>query len=194
MTNTQVDTTLQVVDDDHTRGSSDAPVTVLVYGDYECPYTRALELSLTRLRRIEPKAFRSIFRYFPLRDIHPHAQNAAEAAEAVYALRGADAFWVMHDGLFAHQDQLDQSGLERRGAEAGVDAGALRAAIEAHQFAGRVERDVQSGIANGADGTPTVFINGQLYSGALDVGRVRDAVEGKGPSAGRSDQRTPRIK
>ncbi len=193
MTDTQVGTTLQVVDDDHTRGASDAPVTVLVYGDYECPYTRALELSLARLRRLEPQAFRSVFRYFPLRDIHPHAQSAAEAAEAVSALRGADAFWIMHDGLFAHQDQLDQSGLERRAAEAGLDPVALRPGLETHRFAGRVERDVQSGIANGADGTPTVFINGQLYSGALDVGSVRDAVEGKAPSAARSGQRTPRI-
>jgi protein-disulfide isomerase len=87
---------------------------VLVYGDYECPHTRALELALARLRRLTPDAFRSVFRHFPLRDVHPHAQMAAEAAEAVYALGGADAFWVMHDGLFAHQDQLDQPGLGPR--------------------------------------------------------------------------------
>jgi protein-disulfide isomerase len=114
--------TLDVVKGDHVRGADGAFPTVLVYGDYECPHTRALELALGRLRRLEPNAIRSVFRHFPLRDIHPHAQLAAEAAEAVYELAGSDAFWVMHDGLFAHQDQLDQPGLERRAAEAGVNA------------------------------------------------------------------------
>jgi protein-disulfide isomerase len=179
MSETKRHTMLKVVDGDHIRGAADAPATILVYGDYECPYTRALEMSLARLRRAEPKTFRSIFRFFPLRDIHPHAQNAAEAAEAVHALRGADAFWLMHDGLFAHQDQLDQTGLERRAEEAGADPIALRTAIETHRFAQRVELDVRSGDANGVDGTPTVFINGEPYDGGLDFASVREAVVGK---------------
>ena len=111
MPTTHPDTSLHVVDGDHVRGASEAPVTILVYGDYECPYTRAFELSLAQLRRLDGGAFRSVHRYFPLREIHPHAQMAAEAAEAVYALGGADAFWRMHDGLFAHQDHLDPPGL-----------------------------------------------------------------------------------
>ena len=151
---------------------------MLVYGDYECPHTRALELVLTRLRRREPNAFRSVFRHFPLRDIHPHAQQAAEAAEAVYALAGPAAFWIMHDGLFAHQDQLDRAGLERRAAEAGVDSGALSAAVEAGEFADRVERDVESGAANGVDRTPSVFINGERYLGPRNVESLRQAVTG----------------
>jgi len=169
--------TLDVVDADHFRGDSTAS-TVLVYGDYECPYTRAVELALTRLRRLEPSAFRSAYRHFPLREIHPHAQKAAEAAEAVYALAGADAFWVMHDGLFAHQDQLDEPGLARRGAEAGVDPPALRTALETHRFADRVERDVESGTAHGVHGTPSIFINGQRYRGPRDVASLRRAVTG----------------
>jgi protein-disulfide isomerase len=176
MRKTQPNTTLQVVAGDHTRGASDAPATILVYGDYECPYTRELELSLARLRQREADAFRSVFRYFPLREIHPHAQMAAEAAEAVYALVGADAFWVMHDGLFAHQDDLIPSGLLRRGAEAGVDPKSLRTALEARQYADRVERDVQSGIANGVNGTPSVFIDGERYMGARDVASLREVV------------------
>jgi protein-disulfide isomerase len=176
MPKTQSDTTLQLVDGDHTRGVSDALVTVLVYGDYECPYTRALEISLARLRHLDANAFRSVFRYFPLREIHPHAQMAAEAAEAVYALGDADAFWIMHDGLFANQDDLELSGLLRRGEEAGVDPKALRAALEAHRFVDRVERDVQSGMANGVNGTPSVFIDGERYLGARDVQSLREAV------------------
>ena len=171
--------TLDVAEGDHVRGANVAPTTVLIYGDYECPHTRALELALSRLRRLEPNAFRSVFRHFPLREIHPNAQMAAEAAEAVYALAGPDAFWVMHDGLFAHQDELDPAGLERRGAEAGVDTAALRAALEAHSFAERVEQDVESGAANGVHGTPSVFINSQRYGGPRDVASLRQAVLGK---------------
>jgi len=166
----------EVANDDHVRGDDTATTMVLVYGDYECPHTRGLELALSRLRRLEPNAFRSVFRHFPLREIHPHAEAAAEAAEAVYALAGADAFWVMHDGLFAHQDQLDQAGLERRGAEAGVDPGTLRAAVETGRFMGRVERDVESGAANGVRGTPSVFINGERYRGPRDVASLRQAI------------------
>ena len=168
--------TFKVANDDHVRGDDTATTMVLVYGDYECPHTRGLELALSRLRRLEPNAFRSVFRHFPLREIHPHAEAAAEAAEAVHALAGADAFWVMHDGLFAHQDQLDQAGLERRGAEAGVDPGTLRAAVETGRFMGRVERDVESGAANGVRGTPSVFINGERYCGPRDVASLRQEI------------------
>lgn len=176
MSGTPPESTLHIVDGDHTRGASGAAITVLVYGDYECPHTRALELSLARLRRLDPNAFRSVFRHFPLRDIHPHAQQAAEAAEATYALQGADAFWVMHDGLFAHQDQLDLTGLERRAREAGVDPVALRAALDTHRFADRVERDVRTGMANGVNGTPAIFINGERHLGARDVAGLREAM------------------
>jgi protein-disulfide isomerase len=133
-------------------------------------------VSLAQLRRLDGNAFRLVFRYFPLREIHPHAQMAAESAEAVYTLEGADAFWLMHDGLFAHQDDLEPSGLLRRGAEAGVDPKALRTALEARRFADRVERDVQSGIANGVNGTPSVFIDGERYLGARDVASLHEAV------------------
>jgi Na+:H+ antiporter, NhaA family len=176
MPESHTEKTLDVTEGDHVRGAGGAPTTVLVYGDYECPHTRALELALTRLRRLEPNAFRSVFRHFPLRDVHPHAQMAAEAAEAVDALAGPDAFWVMHDGLFAHQDQLDQAGLGDRGAEAGVDPTALRAAIETGRFAAHVQRDVESGTANGVDRTPSVFINGERYLGPRDVATLGQAL------------------
>ena len=176
MPDPHAESTLDVVEGDHVRGTDTAPTTVLVYGDYECPHTRALELVLARLRHREPNAFRSVFRHFPLRAAHPHAQKAAEAAEAVYTAAGSGAFWVMHDGLFAHQDQLDHAGLERRAAEAGVDPAALRAAVEAGRVADRVERDVQSGAAHGVDRTPSVFINGERYLGPRDVPSLQQAV------------------
>jgi len=162
--------------DDHVRGPETAPVTVLVYGDYECPYTRALELVIGQLRRRDGDSFRYVYRYFPLRKIHPHAEMAAEAAEAVSALAGPDAFWRMHDALFADQDELESGDLERRARAAGVDGRAYRKAMAAHQFAERVERDVQSGTANGVEGTPSIFINGERYHGGRDEGSLRAAI------------------
>ena len=158
------------------RGSSTAPVTMLVYGDYECPYTRELEVSVARMRHHDNDSFRYVFRYFPLREIHPHAQMAAEAAEAVYALAGQDAYWKMHDALFAHQDDLERDNLERQATAAGVDPSTFRAALKTHRFAERIERDVRSGRANGVEGTPSVFINGERYLGGREVASLREAV------------------
>ena len=169
--------TLNVGKDDHVRGSSSAPVTVLVYGDYECPYTRALELAIAQLRDDGANSFRYVFRYFPLREIHPHAQMAAEAAETVSALAGPEAFWRMHDALFADQYHLEAPDLEHRATATGVNMRSYLTAMAKHQSAERVERDVQSGIANGVEGTPSVFINGERYRGKRDEGSLREAIK-----------------
>jgi len=166
--------TVTVEKDDHVRGSG--PVTILVYGDYECPYTRALELVIMQLRRRESDSFRYVYRYFPLREIHPHAQLAAEAAESVSALAGSDAFWRMHDALFADQYHLEAPDLEDRATATGVNKRAYLKAMQTHQFAERVERDVQSGIANGVEGTPSIFINGERYHGGRDENSLREAI------------------
>lgn len=172
----QREVALQVDPADHVRGSSTAPVTMLVYGDYECPHTRQLELSVAQLRRLDSAAFRYVFRYFPLRDIHPHAQMAAEAAEAVYSLAGQDAFWVMHDALFADQDDLRPANLERQATAAGVDPMAFRAALKTRQVAERIQQDIRSGRTNGVDGTPSVFINGERYLSARDTATLRAVI------------------
>jgi len=160
---------------DHVRGSG--PVTILVYGDYECPYTRALELVIRQLRTRDGDSFRYVYRYFPLREIHPHAHLAAEAAESVYAIGGADAFWRMHDSLFADQYHLEAPDLEERATATGVNMRAYLTAMAAHKYADRVERDVQSGIANGVEGTPSIFINGERYRGKRDEGTLREAIK-----------------
>src|SRR2546428_7980931 len=165
--------TVTVGNDDHVRGSG--PVTILVYGDYECPYTRALELAIAQLRDRNGDSFRYVYRYFPLREIHPHAEMAAEAAEAVSALGGPDAFWRMHDSLFADQYHLEANELEQRATATGVNMRAYLQAMATHQFAERVERDVQSGVANGVEGTPSIFINGERTPGQRDGGRMRTA-------------------
>ena len=162
--------------DDHVRGPATAPATLLVYGDYECPYTRALELTVAQLRRRDGDRFRYVYRYFPLREIHPHAEMAAEAAEAVYALAGPDAFWRMHDDLFANQIDLELDNLERMAGAVGVESMRFRAALETHRFAPRIERDVRSGEANGVEGTPSIFINGERYHGHRDPTALRAAI------------------
>jgi protein-disulfide isomerase len=169
MTNTPLD----IADGDHVRGNVDAQVTILVYGDYQCPYTRAFESELASLRQLDGSGFRSVFRHFPLREIHPRAQQAAEAAEAVYALGGADVFWRMHDGLFGDQHHLDLPDLEHHAESAGVDPLGVRTALLDHRFAARVERDVRSGLASVVGGTPSIFIDGEFYFGARDARTMR---------------------
>jgi len=166
--------TLTIGKDDHVRGSG--PATVLVHGDYECPYTRALELVVMQLRRRDSDSFRYVYRYFPLREIHPHAQMAAEASETGFALGGPDAFWRMHDSLFADQYHLEPADLEQRATATGVNMRAYLTAMAAHQSAERVERDVQSGAANGVEGTPSIFINGKRYHGKRDEASLRQAI------------------
>lgn len=167
---------ITVQKDDHVRGSG--PVTILVYGDYECPYTRALELVIMQLRRRHSDRFRYVYRYFPLREIHPHAQMAAEAAETVSALAGPEAFWRMHDSLFADQYHLEPEQLEERATATGVKMRAYLEAMASHQFAERVERDVQSGIANGVEGTPSIFIDGKRYHGKRDETTLWETIAG----------------
>lgn len=149
---------------------------MLVYGDYECPYTRQLEMAVAGLRHVDYASFRYVFRYFPLREIHPHAEMAAEAAEAVYSLLGQDAFWEIHDALFANQDDLGREKLEQHATAAGADPIAFRVALKTPRLAERIERDVQSGEANGVEGTPSVFINGERYLGARDLATLRAVV------------------
>lgn len=135
--------TMIIEKDDHVRGSG--PVTILVYGDYECPYTRALELVIRQLFTRDGDTFRYAYRYFPLREIHPHAQMAAEAAESVYAAGGADAFWRMHDALFADQYHLEPADLEESATATGVNMRGLshgdgETPIRRAGGAGRAER------------------------------------------------------
>jgi NhaA family Na+:H+ antiporter len=185
MADTDVGASLNTVKDDHIRVQGDASrmqgadasrVTMLVYGDYECPHTRALELAVARLRARAGDSFRYVFRFFPLREIHPHAQMAAEAAESAFALGGPDAFWTMHDSLFADQQNLDPFSLERRCVAIGLDAVAFSTALRTRRFAERIERDIRTAALNGVAGTPSVFMNGRRYTGPRDVTALRQVI------------------
>jgi len=147
---------------DHTSGPASAPVTLVEYGDYECPYCGQAYPIVKAAQRKLGKRLRFVFRNFPLSEAHPHARHAAEAAEAA-ADQGK--FWEMHDALFENQNALEDDQLVTTARRLGLDAERIAAALEAGTHAQRVREDFRSGVRSGVNGTPTFFINGRRYDG-----------------------------
>jgi Na+/H+ antiporter NhaA/protein-disulfide isomerase len=171
---TLVDLSMDVdPDDDHYRGPFDAPVTLVEYGDFECPYCGRAEPIVRELLTELGAEIRYVFRHLPLSDVHPHAQLAAEATEAAGA---QDKFWEMHDLLFDHQDALTGRDLLRYAEDLGLDVERFHKDLKRHEHAPRVARDVESAELSGVSGTPTFFINGQRHHGAYDVETLKKAV------------------
>jgi Na+/H+ antiporter NhaA len=158
---------------DHIRGPrDDALVTLVEYGDFECPYCGQAEPAVRELIR-QSGELRFVFRHLPLTDVHPHAQLAAEAAEAA-GYQGK--FWEMHDLLMDHQDALDVPDLVRYAREIGLDLEKFTADLRRHAGAGRVAEDVDSADLATVSGTPTFFINGNRHYGAYDLATLKEAV------------------
>ena len=161
---------------DHLRGGSPTEATVLVeYGDYECPFSRAAYRSVQQMERRFGEGLCFVFRQFPLREIHPHAQLAAEAAEAAVA---GDRFWEMHDVLFHRQRALEPEDLRAYAQQVGVDVKEFDAALRDGRHRERIDEDVASGLASGARGTPTLFIDGLLYRGSYMPADLENALRG----------------
>jgi Na+/H+ antiporter NhaA len=158
---------------DHVRGPAEAPVTVVEYGDFECPYCGRAEPAVRELLK-EFGDVRYVWRHLPLTDVHPHARAAAEAAEAA-AEQGA--FWEMHDLLLDHQDELKASDLLRRAEELGLDVQQFENDLERHAGSERIDEDVDSADLSGVSGTPTFFINDRRHYGAYDVDTLSAAVK-----------------
>ncbi|HEY7264345.1 MAG TPA: Na+/H+ antiporter NhaA [Trebonia sp.] len=159
-------------DRDHIRGPKDSIVTLVEYGDFECPYCGQAEPNVRELLR-EHGELRFVFRHLPLTDVHPHAQMAAEASEAA-DLQGK--FWEMHDTLMDHQDALTFSDLVGYARELGLDAEKFAADLRKHVGSARVAEDTDSADLATVSGTPTFFINGNRHYGAYDVNALREAV------------------
>jgi protein-disulfide isomerase len=158
---------------DHIRGSDDAPVTLVEYGDYECPYCGQAEVVIRELLDSFGDDLRYVWRHLPLNDVHEHAQMAAEAAEAAAA---QGKFWEMHDKLLDHQGELHPDDLGRYAEEIGLDLDRFWDDLHSRRYAQRVAEDVASADASGVVGTPTFFINGKRHQGAYDVQTLTDAV------------------
>jgi protein-disulfide isomerase len=178
--------------DEHVLGNPDATVTLLEYGDYECPYCGAAAPVLRRVVEESDGEVRLVFRNFPLPSVHPFALTAALAAEAAGA---QGAFWPMHELIFRRQDRLDDAALRAYAAELGLD-GSRVVGEAAQAFADKVEADFAAGLDAGVGGTPTVFIDGRLWTGRVEAGALRRAIAGELPGGsgpdGRGDPRAGR--
>ena len=178
---------------DHSAGSEDAPVTLVEFGDYECPHCGAAHPIVQEIQKRLGPNLRFAFRNFPLRQIHPHAERAAEAAEAAGA---QDEFWGMHDLLFENQDALEDPDLFRYAAALKLDVERFATELAAGLYADRVRRDFRSGVKSGVNGTPTFFINGVRYDAPWDLPTLLAAVKAAAvaePGAGRRPSRKRQV-
>jgi Na+/H+ antiporter NhaA len=161
---------------DHFRGRREAPVTMVEYGDFECPYCGRAEPFVRELLA-EFGDVRYVWRHLPLSDVHPNASLAAEAAEAA---GDQGAFWEMHDLLLSHQDELTPRQLVGHAERLGLDVERFREDLRRHRWTARVELDVDSADLSGVTGTPTFFINGRRHDGAYDTASLSAAVRAAG--------------
>ena len=163
-----------VTERDHILGPPEAPVTLVEYGDYECPYCGMAYPIVESVRRRMGDNMRFVFRHFPLTQIHPHAQYAAEMAEAA-GEKGM--FWQMHGMLYQNQQALEVRDLLLYAAQIGIPPEWAETALHTHAFAPRVREHFLSGVRSGVNGTPTFFINGVRHDGGWDEPSLFAAVQ-----------------
>jgi protein-disulfide isomerase len=165
---------IPVTSADHVQGPNDAPVTLVEYGDYECPYCGLAFPNVKLAQKRFGKRLRFVFRHFPLTEVHPFAETAAEAAE--YA--GTHGrFWEMHDGLYANQDQLGLTLIFGLGRTLGLSDLGLREALAQRRFAAKIEADFLGGVRSGVNGTPSFFINGEKHGGSYSYEELAAAID-----------------
>lgn len=175
-----------VHEDDHRSGPDDAPVTLVEFGDYECPHCGRAAPIVDEARRQMGDAMRFVFRHFPLSEIHPHAQRAAEAAEAAGS---QGRFWAMHDILFENQNALEDQDLIRYATLLGLDTRRFANELDAGVHTERVRQDFLSGVRSGVNGTPTFYVNGLRYDDSWDLPALLENLERAASSSTRSGPR-----
>jgi protein-disulfide isomerase len=159
---------------DHMQGPPDAPVTLVEYGDYECPFCGAAYAIVKAIQERLGDQLCFVFRNFPLTEAHPHAEDAAEAAEAA---SGQGKFWPMHDMLYENQDALEPEDLVQYARSLRLDLPRFVKELSEHVWAERVREDFRSGVRSGVNGTPTFFINGVRHDGGYDMASLLAAIE-----------------
>ena len=163
--------------EDHVQGSADAECTLVEYGDYECPHCAHADPIVKRLQRHLGKRLRFVFRNFPLSQLHPHAEAAAETAEFA-AARGK--FWEMHDLIFENQSSLSLALFEKLAQQLGLSSADLLDALNRKEYEARVRADFTGGVRSGVNGTPTFFVNGQRHNGPFEYEDLLAAIEPAG--------------
>jgi protein-disulfide isomerase len=161
---------------DHISGSADGSIRLLEYGDYECPFCGEVQPIVKEIQRRLGNNLLFAFRNFPLTNIHPHSEHAAEAAEAAVAQGN---FWGMHATLFENQGALEDEDLAEYAVELGLDEKRLIREVTSSVYAPRIREDFKSGVRAGVNGTPTFFINGERYDGARDLKHLLNALTAK---------------
>lgn len=162
---------------DHVQGGDAAAVTLVEYGDFECPWCgRAYPILKRVQQRLGPR-LRFVFRHFPLGDMHPHAEHAAEAAESVADRGGQIAFWTLHDLLFENQHALGDASLARYAEQARVDGAGVLEDLQAGRYKKKIHDSFMAGVRNGVNGTPTLFIDGIRYDGEVEEESLVTALE-----------------
>ena len=170
--------TLPVSEDrDHIQGAAEAPATLLEYGDYECPFCGAAYPIVKEVQSRLGDRLRFVFRNFPITTSHPHAELAAEAAEAADAQR---KFWEMHDLLYESQQHLEAADLHRYAEQLGLDVGRFDNELARHVHAERVREDFMSGVRSGVNGTPTFYVNGVRHDGDYELETLLAALDHSG--------------
>jgi protein-disulfide isomerase len=159
---------------DHVQGSRSAPVTLVEYGDYECPDCLNAWPIVQEIRQKLGDRLAFVFRHFPLNSIHPRASAAAQAAEAA-GLQGR--FWEMHDQLFGHQKELGNVDLTHLALTMGLEIYRFESALELQSSLQKISDDMDGGIRSGVKGTPTFFINGRRYRGKVDAASLLREIE-----------------
>lgn len=159
--------------EDHVQGPASADVTLVEYGDYECPHCGRAYPIVQQVQKQIGKRLRFVFRNFPLGEMHPHAEAAAEVAEFAAA---QGKFWEMHDRLFENQERLGDTLFFELGEELKLSTTALRQALEQRTFEARVRADFKGGVRSGVNGTPTFFINGHRHDGSFDFETLVSAI------------------
>ena len=163
----------KVTADDHVRGRVDAPVTVLEYGDYECPYCRGAARDVQEMLARYPDTVRFVFRNFPIAQLHPHAEQAAEAAEAAGAQR---KFWEMYELLLQPASRLDLASLLDYAANLGLDVGRFRSEVTGRAYAAKIDRDIQEGLRDGVNATPKFYVDGERIDGKVPLEGLEDTI------------------
>lgn len=158
---------------DHVEGPDNAPVTLVEYGDYQCPYCGEAYPIVKKIQKAFGKKLRFVFRNFPLNEAHPHAESAAETAEFAAA---NGKFWEMHDALYENQEQLGGALYLELAQSLGLSGPALRTALEDGTYRERVRADFTGGVRSGVNGTPSFFINGQRHDASYDFETLSAAI------------------
>lgn len=169
----------EVSDVDHIRGNKNAKVTLIEYSDFECPFCKRHNPSIEQALKDFPQDVRVVYRHYPLTSIHPNAQKAAEASECAAKLGGNDAFWKMHDKIFA-AGALSNDGFVSMAKEVGLNEGNFKKCLDSGEMANRVSDDVASGNDSGVEGTPATFVNGKLISGAVPYASLKAEIQAAG--------------